>query len=402
MKFNWSIVSKDDVEKLAQTIRRMDEGNLTISVPPTASSLTPVTDALRSLKHNFTQYVHALNEERRTLNVTLNGLTDAVLLFEGTKATFINNAAQTMFGLYDFHTGLTLDELELPSRVNSTITRMFKLDRAVGRELEPDPNGRSLKVTSAPLESHNNRRTTLITISDITKRVLVDQIRTDFVAAASHELKTPVAGIELVSETALLALKDGDTETATGFIQQLQGEASNLRRLVTDLLDLSRFETAVDTHSVADVRHVVHTTLLSHRVTAEAKGLELASDFSALGDEEVFVKGSPTDVTIMLDNLVDNALAYTDSGEVLISVEATFDEVAIEVSDSGIGIPPSEIARIFERFYRVDQSRSRASGGTGLGLALVKHAAERLGGTVEVESVVGDGSRFTVTLPRAH
>lgn len=402
MKFKWSIVSKDEVEKLAQTVRRMDEGNLTVSIPPTAQALSPLTDALRSLKHNFTQYVHTLNEERRTLNVTLNGLTDAVLLFEGTKATFINNAAQTMFGLYDFHTGLTLEELELPTRVNATIARMFKLDRRAARELEPDPNGRSLRVMSAPVESHNNRRTTLITISDITKRVLVDQIRTDFVAAASHELKTPVAGIELVSETALLALRDGDTETATKFIEQLQGEAANLRRLVKDLLDLSRFETTSHARAVADVRHVVHTTLLSHRVAAETKGLELASDFSALGEDEVLVKGSPTDVAIILDNLVDNALAYTDSGEVLISVEATIDDVSIEVSDSGIGIPPSEIARVFERFYRVDQSRSRASGGTGLGLALVKHAAERMSGWIDVESVVGDGSRFTVTLPRAH
>jgi len=129
--------------------------------------------------------------------------------------------------------------------------------------------------------------------------------------------------------------------------------------------------------------------------------LTLDVDLSAVRGVDVFVAAEPTDIAIALDNLLDNAIAYSDQGSVRVSVRAAESVVRIVVADTGEGIAPEHLPRIFERFYRVDQARSRESGGTGLGLALVKHVIERNGGGVAVSSEVGFGTRFTLTLPRA-
>jgi len=113
------------------------------------------------------------------------------------------------------------------------------------------------------------------------------------------------------------------------------------------------------------------------------------------------VKAEPTDVAIALDNLLDNAIAYTEQGSVSVTVKASESSVRIKVADTGPGIAPEHLGRIFERFYRVDRARSRESGGTGLGLALVRHVVERSGGSVTVASEPGAGTTFTLTVPRA-
>lgn len=396
-----SIVSKKEIDALSHAIGRIGQGSLQVTIPPTAAALEPVRLAVEKLKRSIVLHIEDLDSERHLLYMTLNSVPDAVFVFDGDTIAFMNDEARTAFALHDFHIGQSLSEVGLPVSLATHVDSILTSGCGTAKDLDPDPLGRAFRVVSACIDANTNPPQTLVIITDITSRIVLDRVRTDFVAAASHELKTPVAGIELVSETALLALQDGNIEAATAFVEQLRGEAQNLRRLVADLLDLSRFENTVDSDSVCDIHGTVHNTMLSHTITANAKNLDLACDFSGIANEDIYVKASPTDVAIILDNLVDNAVAYTDAGEVLISVEATDDTVSIEVSDSGIGIPPEEMSRIFERFYRIDKSRSRVSGGTGLGLALVKHSVERLGGSIEVDSIVGDGSRFVVTLPRA-
>jgi two-component system sensor histidine kinase SenX3 len=242
---------------------------------------------------------------------------------------------------------------------------------------------------------------TLVVISDVTDVRRLDAVRRDFVANASHELKTPASAIQLLAEAADTAAADGDSEQALIFVGQMKEEAARLRHLVIDLLELSRLETGPAAGSVTDVRSAVENALTGHRAAAAAAGLDLVLDESAIVDQDVYAAADPTDVAVALDNLLANAVAYTEEGSATVRLTADADTVTVEVSDTGAGIPAEHLSRIFERFYRVDAARTRMSGGTGLGLSLVRNAVERSGGTVEVVSSVGRGTTFTVRLPRA-
>jgi two-component system, OmpR family, phosphate regulon sensor histidine kinase PhoR len=170
---------------------------------------------------------------------------------------------------------------------------------------------------------------------------------------------------------------------------------------VSDLLDLSRLDSAPAPDAVTDVRQAIDNAIAGHRAAARRKELALEVDLSSVRGIDVFVNAEPTDVAIALDNLLDNAIAYTEAGSVAVSVKATESSVRVKVKDTGVGINAEHLGRIFERFYRIDRARSRHSGGTGLGLALVRHVVERSGGSVAVASEPGVGTTFTITLPRA-
>jgi signal transduction histidine kinase len=229
----------------------------------------------------------------------------------------------------------------------------------------------------------------------------VPLIRTDFVAAASHELKTPVAGIELLADALKLAVEDNDCEAAIELVETLKSTASHLSSLVVDLLALSQIEDAPKTDNITDVRVAINNSLVSHSISARTRNIALTANLVGIGVDDVFVAIAPTQFTIILDNLISNALTYTDTGSVTIDLRCGITSVTLDVIDTGIGIDASELEQIFERFYRIDKKRSKQRGGTGLGLSLAKQAAEAAGGTITVRSVVGSGSTFSVTLPRA-
>ena len=230
----------------------------------------------------------------------------------------------------------------------------------------------------------------------------LESVRTDFVANASHELKTPVAGIRLLSDSIGQAADDGDLQVVKTLSGRLKGESVRLQSLVNDLMVLSRLEDKDRTggqYAVCDLEAVVMESVSARQMQADERGISLTLCCAMPAGTRVAI--SATDAMLVCDNLVNNALAYTESGSVDVSL-ATCDKVAVlKVSDTGIGIPYDEQERIFERFYRVDPARSRESGGTGLGLSLVRHAVERVHGDIEVQSEPGEGSTFTVSLPLA-
>lgn len=230
-----------------------------------------------------------------------------------------------------------------------------------------------------------------------------DQVRSDFVANASHELKTPVAGIRLLSEAIRDASDINDKKSLAMFIDRLDNEAERLQRLVIDLLDLSRLEESSnpDRSPRADLHSAIVTSFVAHKNEAEDKNLELVIDDRSVPGDDCYADMEPSDASLVFDNLIENAIMYTDEGSILVTFEPRGHEIAIIVEDTGIGIPQTDQSRIFERFYRVDKARSREVGGTGLGLSLVRHAVERSNGTVRVKSAPGEGSQFTVVFPRA-
>ena len=229
-----------------------------------------------------------------------------------------------------------------------------------------------------------------------------DQVRSDFVANASHELKTPVAGIRLLSESIRDASDVGDEKSLHLFIDRLDNEAERLQRLVIDLLDLSRLEEQQNTDRTprTDLHSTLTTSYLAHKGEAEDKGIDLVLDDRSTPSDNCYASIEPSDASLIFDNLIENAIMYTDEGSILVSLESRAHETVVTVKDTGIGIPQADQSRIFERFYRVNKARSREVGGTGLGLSLVRHAIERGNGSIEVDSAVGQGTEFTVHLPK--
>ena len=390
------------VDRLAAAAHAMAEGDLSSPVPDDDASLAPLSEALKRLGGQMRERIAALEAEQRTLRLVLDGLSDAVLLLEDDRVVLANHALTAMFRLPPVNTrGRTLSEIGLPASVAGAIAARLDAAEPVSAEVGPDPYRRSHRLLVLPLGETESGRRTLVVIADVTDRMRLDSVRRDFVANASHELKTPTSGILLLAESADQAARDGDTGQALAFLSQIQAEAARLKQLVADLLDLSRLEAVPATDAICDVRRSVELALAAHRRAASIKGLALTADLAEVDGQDVVVWAESTDVAIALDNLLSNAITYTEHGQVTVSVRADGDIVELAVTDTGIGIPAADVERVFERFYRVDRARSRTSGGTGLGLALVRNVAERAGGTVSITSEVGHGTTVTLRLRRA-
>jgi two-component system, OmpR family, phosphate regulon sensor histidine kinase PhoR len=236
----------------------------------------------------------------------------------------------------------------------------------------------------------------VVTLTDITQRRRLEVLRRDFVANASHELKTPVAAVRALAETLLTALPD-DPEAGRQFAERIAREAERLDVLARDLLDLSRVERGTLDVEPVDLVGLVKEVLGGYEDLATERRVRLRSEL-----QQVSMRGDRAQLGLLLSNLLDNALRHTPAkGTVCVRLDAAESRALLQVADTGEGIPARELPRVFERFYRVDKARARQTGGTGLGLAIVRHVAEAHGGTVRVDSELGRGSTFTVALPVA-
>jgi len=235
----------------------------------------------------------------------------------------------------------------------------------------------------------------LAVIDSIAEERRIDAIRRDFVANVSHELKTPVGAMSLLAETLVGETEPADRERLSGMLQR---EAKRVEDIIDDLLELTRLEEGESETEKVKVAKIVSKAIDKVRTFADGMRVQIAVTGDA-GDERVEVDRRA--VVRALTNLIDNAVRYSEADQqVTVSVEVLESTVAISVKDDGVGIPRAELERVFERFYRVDRARSRETGGTGLGLAIVRHVAENHGGRVLVESKPGEGSTFTIELPR--
>ena len=241
----------------------------------------------------------------------------------------------------------------------------------------------------------------VLVVHDTTELRRLERLRQDFVANVSHELKTPLANIKSSVETLL----DGAAEDPASrglFLGEIAAQTDRQQMLIEDLLSLARIESAEPrlTLERVSVDDAVHACLDRHRTRAEAKRLRLDGVALAGTPSDLAVRADEEGLAQVLDNLVDNAIKYTPAGRITVRWKATPDAVAVEVEDTGLGIPQADLPRVFERFYRVDKARTREVGGTGLGLAIVKHLVQAMKGGVSVRSELGAGCTFSVTLPR--
>ncbi len=233
----------------------------------------------------------------------------------------------------------------------------------------------------------------MCTIEDVSERTRLESVRTDLVANISHELKTPVGAIALLAET--LADED-EPEVIARLAPKLTAEAERLSRIIDELLELSRIELGESLTEVVDVGAVVREAVALHAPLAQMRSIPVRLTDA---DPGAVVAGNRRQLLSAVGNLLENAIKYSDpDAPVEITVGLDRQEVVVELRDHGMGIPQRDLDRVFERFYRVDKARSRETGGSGLGLSIVRHVMANHGGQVSVASIEGEGSTFTLRL----
>lgn len=260
-----------------------------------------------------------------------------------------------------------------------------------------EPTRRVLTSTAVLVSRGSDASGTVaVYITDVSDRERVDAMRTDFVANASHELKTPLGALSILAET---LAETQDEATRTRLASRLRSEAVRMAHVIDDIVRLAETESLATRFTAVNVSELVDGAADSVAMLASSKGIDLVRGEMATG----VVDGSDEQMMSAVRNLLENAITYTavkgEGGTVDYRVERSDGLMCIVVRDTGVGIAKQYIDRVFERFFRVDRARSRESGGTGLGLSIVRNVAQAHGGSVSVTSEVGVGSTFTIRIP---
>jgi len=314
---------------------------------------------------------------------------------------WVNPSARRLFSLPADTLRRRLTELNLPFELLALVQQALRSGNPQSAEVQWfHPDERFLDAYATPLSVNGRPIGALLVVRDLTNLKRLERVRKDFIANVSHELRTPIATLRSLAEALLMGGKE-DPAVCDQFLQAIADEVERVGRLLDNLLDLARLEAGRrEWHwqSVL-VSDCVAQVAERFKPFAEGKGLKI----TVRAEPDLIVRTDPEALMQILSNLLDNAVKYTERGEIAVVAErletADGDWVTIHVCDTGVGIPPEHLPRIFERFYRVDRARSRRQGGFGLGLSIAKHLAESLGGKITVQSEVGKGSTFTLWLP---
>lgn len=364
-----------------------------------------LADSVNELAMSLQNQMRALHENEQQLSTILSNMVSGVMLInqEG-KILMINSAMEKFLATHNQHiVGQDYKGFDDNLNLKKDISAVFDDNEKIHKEITSEDL--SQKVFDAHLGPfYGNgwkQRGVIIVLHDITDIKRLENMRSDFVANVSHELKTPVTSVKGFAET-LLSGEVNDQETAKSFLQIIYDESERLDRLIRELMHLSRIENNVSPLKLGgvDLVALLHDNIRTLSKAISNKNIEITLPPDT---EKVLIEGDADRLSQIFLNLVANAITYTgEGGSVSISIEVTTTDARVSISDTGIGIPEESLPRIFERFYRVDKARSRNSGGTGLGLAIVKHLIESHKGKIELSSVEGEGTTFTVILPITH
>lgn len=394
------------LEAMKEGAERFAAGELghRLSVPP-SEEMAVLARALNQMATQLDERLRAVQRERNQLRVVLSSMVEGVIAVDRDERVIrLNQAAARM---------LHFDRKKAKNRSIQEVSRNTELQKFMAETLASESlverdlslyTGDDLVVRAhgTGLRDETGKRIgALIVLNDITRLRRLENVRRDFVANVSHEIKTPLTAIRGFVET-LQDDSGSDPENHRRFLEIIARHTGRLEALVEDLLNLSRIEEEKPAEGIA----LENRSLLKILQGAEeiiGDKVEGSSDRIRIScDPRIRISVTPLLIEQAFVNLLENAVKYSPAEtQVLVDVERQGSEIAVRVKDQGPGIPPDHLPRIFERFYRVDKSRSRLLGGTGLGLAIVKHVVQVHGGRVEVESTPGTGSTFTVYLPAA-
>ncbi len=372
----------------------------------TADEIGEVAVGLNTMGRRLSETIQTITDERNEREAVLAGMTEGVLAVDGQERVItINAAAARLLAVEpDDAQGRSIQEVVRNPELQAFVAAVLAEDGPIAGSVvvHTDLDSRDLQVRGAQLGDGNGGavgRGAVVVLNDVTRMRHYEAIRRDFVANVSHEIKTPVTTIKGFAETLLDGALD-DRHDAERFLHIIVGQADRLSAIIEDLLSLSSLESGSEGARISlehgSIRDVLQVALDVCEMKAATRDITLTLDCS----EDLFAEINPPLLEQAVVNLIDNAVKYSPEGS-RVGVSAAIEAMglSIRVKDVGPGIRREHLARLFERFYRIDKARSRDMGGTGLGLSIVKHIAVAHGGGVAVESTPGLGSTFTITLP---
>ncbi|HTG72528.1 MAG TPA: ATP-binding protein [Terriglobia bacterium] len=383
--------------ELFAAIQKMGGGDLQQRVPVKGDpEVAELLRATNTMARHLGSTEKQLQEAHGDMDSFVDAMTEAVLRLDADgRIALANPAFKKMIGR----------EMELDGKTTLDIFRNPELESSIKSVLAGDPPG-IVEIVPSPgrlAEAHiagipnleGAVDSAVIVFHDLTEIRKTERMRRDFVANVSHEFKTPLTVIRGYSET-LLGGAVQDPKIAKDFLQIVERNARYLESLVSDLLTLARLEAELPaSFDTVNVRNLVDEQLAQRQSVIVERNLRVVNECP-----EVELYADRVRLGTALSNLIDNAVSYNrQCGEIRVSGVEVSGAFLLSIADTGEGIPPSDLQRIFERFYRVNKARTRESGGTGLGLSIVKHAVESQGGSITVSSKLGAGSQFSIRLP---
>jgi len=387
------------ISNLTKRARRLSEGEFDyrVEIPKSNDEIGTLSETFNDMSYKLQGTLSDISTEKNKIEAILQNMTDGVIAFDTDgKITHINATAKKMLKINGVER-YRFDKLFSVIGADILLGDLIYLGERRNCEREVIKDNSALKLNFAVFDDERNKTSgVLVVLHDITKQQKLENSRREFVANVSHELRTPLTTIKSYAETLLDFVKDN--KTAASFTNTILNETDRMTRLVKDFLILSSLENSESLNkNMFSLKTMIHDVVSTMSLVASEKGHRLQfKQFSELPE----FYGDSDKLEQVLYNIISNSIKYTpNGGKITVNAGKVYHEIKIEVRDTGIGIPEKDLARIFERFYRVDKARSRELGGTGLGLAISKSIVESHGGQIQIESAPGEGTAVLISLP---
>ncbi|HAL63808.1 MAG: cell wall metabolism sensor histidine kinase WalK [Firmicutes bacterium] len=388
------------IRDLTKSTEHIAEGKFDIvSTIKSDDEIGILSDTFNYMSSALQHTVNEVNSEKNKVETILQNMTDGILAFNlSGRLIHINPEAKRLIGR-TFYDDLQFDAFFKEVGADISMGNIIYIKDNKKNEREAVIGGRVIRFTFAPFNLENRISGIIVVVHDITNQQKLENARREFVANVSHELRTPLTTVKSYAET-LMDMDIDDKEMQNHFLNTIAHEADRMTRIVKDLLTLSRLDEGQ--YQLKPFERVN----LSHLVSEIVEKMFFAAKEK---HQEITLSAKKTPIYAMTDrdkleqviiNIISNAVKYTpENGKIEVSCEKVYKDAYIKVRDNGIGIPAENLPRIFERFYRVDNARSRETGGTGLGLAIAKQIMTQLGGNIIINSTYGEGTEVIVSVP---
>ncbi|MDR3645459.1 MAG: ATP-binding protein [Clostridia bacterium] len=386
------------VRRVMDGISDIEKGNYGRSLEPVAyEELTPLVGSVNKLSGAIRATISELRAEHDKLEFIFDSIAQGILIVEhDTRVAHVNKAACLYLTGAERKDGETLFDYARSSKITGAVETCLRDGASSVFDYENEQTGQIFGISVSPVDGEWIQNGAIVIVTDLTQERRSQQLRREFIANASHELKTPVTSIRGFAELISSGIVNDSAQIAD-YIVRIKSEADRMSGLISDILMLSSLEENGGRNAMerVDLLAAAHEVVESLMPLAASSGVALSLEGTG-----GHVSAEPENIRRLLVNLVENAVKYNvRGGSVWVSITTQRGFCILSVKDTGIGIPPKSVPRIFERFYRADPGRSRQTGGTGLGLAIVKHIVSQLGGEIAVRSTQGAGTEFIVRLP---
>ncbi|MFQ5597631.1 MAG: ATP-binding protein [Nitrospiria bacterium] len=399
--FGWVVANRfvATFRQMTQSVEQVSEGTFQHPIRLESDLFQPLEETFNEMAERLEKRIQFLSNDRLKILSILSDMVEGVLVLDADgRIVLVNASLEKIFGVSrkDLIGGFHYEKLR-HHELNALVEAVIKTGQPRAREIDLTlPQKQSLEVQASVAQPFEKGSVVLV-FHNITEKKRQEDIQKDFVANISHELRTPVSIIKGYLETLLEGGMEDRQQTKT-FLEILRKNSTRMEHIIEDLLQLSRIESGLDPVRPVPIRlkeHIEKNVLL-FKPLSQKKNQHLT--VSIPNDLKIFA--DPEKLNHVITNLLDNAIKYTpESGEIRVRAVEKTGTVRIQVKDNGIGIPDRDLLRVFERFYRVDRTRSRELGGTGLGLSIVKQIVEAHDGTVSLSSQPSKGTQIELTFP---